>query len=381
MARESARPLPAVVLVSADLGTGGAERQMAGLASYWAARGLRVTLATWSGPEVPDFYRLGDGVRRVHLAVPAKGGRLSVLWATALSVLRLRALLREDRPAAVLSFITQNNVMTILAAIGLPVRVVVSERVHPGHDVTLGRIWRVLRKLLYRHADVVVAQTQGAARWIDMHCFKGPHVIPNALRPLAEVESRREPLVVAVGRLVRQKGFDVLLQAFARVSGPFPDWRVVIIGAGPEQNSLASLSEQLSLGERVRFAGEVRDIETWLARAGLVVQPSRFEGFPNAVLEAMGMGAAVISADCPSGPAELIQDGINGRLVPVDDVDSLAQAMKELMAQPDMRARLGREAVKVRDRYRQDLVMAQWEEALQLSPGGECSPRMRVHSA
>ena len=102
-----------------------------------------------------------------------------------------------------------------------------------------------------------------------------------------------------------------------------------------------------------------------MARASLVVQPSRFEGFPNAVLESMGMGAAVISADCPAGPAELIEDGINGRLVPVEDVEALAR--RDVAA--DVRCRsfalqLGREATRVRERFRQDSIMAQWESVL-----------------
>ena len=101
-----------------------------------------------------------------------------------------------------------------------------------------------------------------------------------------------------------------------------------------------------------------------MARAGLVVQPSRFEGFPNVLLESMGVGAPVISADCPSGPADLIQDGVNGRLVPVEDVTSLARVMAELMADPKAREILGNEATKVRQLFRQDLIMDRWEECV-----------------
>jgi GalNAc-alpha-(1->4)-GalNAc-alpha-(1->3)-diNAcBac-PP-undecaprenol alpha-1,4-N-acetyl-D-galactosaminyltransferase len=108
----------------------------------------------------------------------------------------------------------------------------------------------------------------------------------------------------------------------------------------------------------------VKDIESWMSRASLVVQPSRFEGFPNVVLEAMGMGAAVICADCRSGPAEIISDGVNGRLVPVEDVATLTEVMSELMRQPEERARLGNEAKKVRQAFRQDLVMTHWEHCL-----------------
>ena len=91
---------------------------------------------------------------------------------------------------------------------------------------------------------------------------------------------------------------------------------------------------------------------------------SRFEGFPNAILESMGMGAAVVSTDCEAGPGELIEDRVNGRLVPVDDIPALAAVMAELMGQPDVRARLGREALKVRQRFQRDEIMRLWERAL-----------------
>jgi glycosyltransferase involved in cell wall biosynthesis len=112
----------------------------------------------------------------------------------------------------------------------------------------------------------------------------------------------------------------------------------------------------------VKFLAPIRDIELMMSRASLVVQASRLEGFPNVVLEAMGMGAAVIAADCNAGPAEIITDGVNGCLVPVDDVHTLADEMGRLMSQPEIREQLGQNAMSVRSVYHQDRIMAQWEE-------------------
>jgi len=114
-------------------------------------------------------------------------------------------------------------------------------------------------------------------------------------------------------------------------------------------------------GSDVPVLEPVDDVESWLARAGLVVQPSRYEGFPNVVLEAMGMGAAVVATDCAWGPGDMIQDGVNGRLVPTDDVNALAIVMRELIQDPDVRAALGAEAKKVRHKFAQGVVMSQWE--------------------
>jgi GalNAc-alpha-(1->4)-GalNAc-alpha-(1->3)-diNAcBac-PP-undecaprenol alpha-1,4-N-acetyl-D-galactosaminyltransferase len=357
MARGSPRRL---LLVTGTLECGGAERQLAEMANYWAERGVDVSLATWSGPQIRDFYRLDGRIRRVHLGV-ASGGRLRGNLGR---ILKLRKLMRNTAPDAALSFLTRSNVPTILAGIGLPLRVVISERVQPAHETGLQLAWRILRRFVYRQAAAIVSQTTGAAEWIRSNLGAKVLVIPNALRPLPAESDVREPLVVGIGRLVPQKGFDLLLRAFAQVESAHPEWRVAIAGEGPERKALERLSAELGVRGRVDFVGHVREVESLMARASLVVQPSRYEGFPNAVLESMGMGAAVISADCPAGPAELIEDGINGRLVPVEDIDALAQAMAELMGEPALRLRLGREATRVRERFRQDSIMAQWEAVL-----------------
>jgi GalNAc-alpha-(1->4)-GalNAc-alpha-(1->3)-diNAcBac-PP-undecaprenol alpha-1,4-N-acetyl-D-galactosaminyltransferase len=353
------------MLVIGSLQGGGAERQMSDMANYWAAKKWHVVLATWSGPEVLDFFPLDARVVRVSVADPAHAdtGR-SRIRANLGRVVRLRTLLSSARPAVVLSFVTESNLLTILAALGLNLRVVVSERVQPALHSALPQSWRILRRLLYKWADRVVAQTEEAAQWLEKNCRTPVTIVPNALRGLPEPSARRRALIVAVGRLTHQKGFDLLLRAFARIAPQFADWRLAVVGEGEERQALTRLRGELLLDDRVEFVGQTADVVTWMAQAGLVVQPSRFEGFPNVVLESMALGAAVISADCPSGPADLIEDGVNGRLVPIEDVKTLADVMAELISRPDERARLGHAALGVRERYRQDVIMDRWEACL-----------------
>ena len=335
---------------------------LADMANYWNRKGWRVTLATWAGPASEDFYELDSGVRRVWLDIGE--GRAPLLarpWSYVRRICKLRATLAMTRPDAVLSFIDTSNVMTLLACVGSSWRVVVSERSNGAANARMSPIWRALRVATYWSADAVVSQTPDAARWISRRCRVQAVVIPNPLRALPDIESPREFMVLAVGRLSREKGFDLLIRAFSGLMREFAEWRLVIIGDGPERSSLLRLSEQLGLAGRVDLMAPEKNIESWMARAGIVVQPSRFEGFPNVVLEAMGMGAAVISANCRSGPAEIIKDGVNGRLVPVEDVAELTRVMSELLRHPEERARLGREARRVRQDFRQDLVMKKWE--------------------
>jgi glycosyltransferase involved in cell wall biosynthesis len=356
---------PTVMLVIGTLQGGGSERQISEMANYWAARGWHVILATWSGSDLADFYSLHPKVRREHLNIESADLRfLSRVRANLRRVMKLRKLLAGTRPDAVLSFLTESNLLAILATIAFKTRVVVSERTQPALHVSLPRMWRVLRRLLYAQADAVVAQTRDAALWLESRCRTSVSVIPNALRLLPQPSHEKRHMIVAVGRLTYLKGFDLLLKAFARIAPAFGEWTVAIIGEGDERASLTQLRRDLKLDDRVEFVGQTPDVVDWMAHAGLVVQPSRFEGFPNVVLESMGLGAAVISADCRSGPSDMIEDGVNGRLVPVDDVDALAAAMAELMSRPDERERLGRAASGVRERFRQDRVMDQWDACL-----------------
>jgi glycosyltransferase involved in cell wall biosynthesis len=352
-------------MVTGSLEAGGAERVLADMANYWNSKGWRITLATWAGPSSEDFYELDSGVRRVWLDVDASNASpLAKCRAYVLRIRKLRRTLKDARPDAVLSFVDTSNVMTLLACVGLKLRTIVSERLNGETMACIPWIWRVLRIATYWRAESVVAQTPDAARWISKLCGVNAIAIPNPLRALPETQDLRESMVLAVGRLAHQKGFDLLIRAFSHLEHEFPNWRLVIIGAGPEHSALVNLSERLQLGDRVELRPPVKDIESWMSRAGLVVQPSRFEGFPNVVLEAMGMGAPVISADCRSGPGEIINDGINGRLVPVEDVATLTLVMAELLRHPEERVRLGSEAQKVREAFRQDLVMQHWQNCV-----------------
>jgi glycosyltransferase involved in cell wall biosynthesis len=356
---------PNVALVTGSLLGGGAERVLSDMANYWANKGWAVMFATWSGAGVEDTYELDPRVTRIWLDVGDTGdSMLGKLRFNVRRLSKLRNLLSESKPDAVLSFISTSNILTLLATVGLRIKVVVSERIDPAEDSTISLGWRFLRRICYPLADGIVSQSDDAAEWVSRHIGRQPTIIPNPLRQLPDIVSERQHLIVAVGRLAKQKGFDLLLKAFSEIASEHESWNVVVVGEGAEKDSLLRLRDQLGLAERVQFIGYVRDVESWMAKASLVVQPSRFEGFPNVLLESMGMGAAVISADCPSGPAELIVDGVNGRLVPVEDVGALAKSMAELMANQDLCEALGREASKVRQHFRQDLIMEQWEKCL-----------------
>jgi glycosyltransferase involved in cell wall biosynthesis len=228
-----------------------------------------------------------------------------------------------------------------------------------------------LRRWSYGRLDAVVALTNQSAAWLaDNTAARRLHVIPNPVAWPMEAASPAIPpdsvglagrrRLLAVGRLAPQKGFDLLIGAFAACARSFPEWELVIVGDGPSRAELEAQIEALGLGDRVFLAGRAGNIGAWYERADAYVLSSRFEGMPNVLLEAMSHGLPVISFDCETGPRELIRHGIDGLLVPPQDPKALAEAMAALMGDGPLRLRLGTRAVETRQRHALETIEAQW---------------------
>lgn len=355
-----------VFLLISSLTAGGAERAMSELAACLAEAGWRVTLATLTDSTQSDRYPIHAHVQRVCLGNPSPAksivGKLIANWKR---VQKLRKVLRELQPDVMLSFMEATNVLAILAAGPLKLPVVVAERTDPSqHLQHVQPMWRWGRRAFYRRAHAVVAQTAGAASWLRTECRCVVEVIPNALRSLPAPARPREAWIVSAGRLQHVKGFDIVLSAFARVAPNFPEWRLVIAGDGGLMASLREMATTLGIDSRVDWLGHRSDIEVVLERASIVALASRYEGFPNMLLESLGMGAAVIATDCKSGPAELITAGCNGVLVPVDDIAAMADSMARLAGDANLRERLGSNARAVRKTYAQNVILPRWQALL-----------------
>lgn len=332
------------------------------LANHWAARGDEVALITLDRV-AHDAWALDSRIRRVALHM--MGDSAGVIVAAANGLRRVSALRRAigaSRAGAVVSFEDRTNVLVRLATLGMRARVVLCERTDPTKH-QIDRVWRVLRRLMYPLADVLVVQTSALIPWASAVMFGRDrvYVVPNPSRDMERFACDPEAaVIVAVGRLVPGKAFDLLLQAFADIAAEFPGWRLVIAGDGPERNRLSSLARAQGIHDRVTLAGWIAEPGEVLASASLFVMSSRYEGFPNALLEAMACGLPVIST-AYAGSAELIRDGIDGVLVQVDSRADLAQAMRRVIKDRDLRARLANNASAAARRYSLDSVIEKWD--------------------
>lgn len=361
-----------LTLVISSLQPGGAERVMSHMASYWAARGRDVTLVSFDRADAVPFYPLHPAVRVVALGLIGESASpIDALIKTVWRVARVRRALKESRPDAIVSFLDQVNVVTLLAARGLPAPVIAAERSHPAHS-PLKRQWTWLRARTYPWAKWVVVQTPEARDF-----FTDPRVrtviVPNIIKPSPvsrDAAPPTTPWITAVGRLGPEKGFDLLLAAFAKIAAAHPGWRLRIVGGGPLAEALARQARELGIEARVSFTGRVSDVFPLLASSELFVMSSRYEGFPNALGEAMAAGLPVVSFDCPSGPRALIRHGVDGVLVPPEDVDALARAIDRLIQHPAERAALASRAIEVTDRFSEEAIMRRWEDLLERAPGG-----------
>ena len=290
----------------------------------------------------------------------------------------LRRALRELAPDVILSFLPHVNVAAVISALGLGIPVVVSERIYPP-AMPLGPVLERLRRWTYPRAHGVVVQTEQAREWLNRTCPQARgHVIANPVVyplptgepvvPPDRVTSWARRMVLAVGRLSDQKQFDVLMAAFAELAPGYPQWDLVILGEGEERDRLERERERLGLGGRARMPGRVGNLSDWYNRADLFVMSSRFEGFPNTLIEAMAHGLPAVSFDCRAGPRDIIRDGTDGLLVsPEGGAPGLARAMETLMRDEPRRQEMAGAAVAVRERFSMERIAAQWDTVLGLT--------------
>jgi glycosyltransferase involved in cell wall biosynthesis len=383
-ARAPAVPKRRMGLLIATLQSGGAERVCSLLANHWAQRGHSVQLMTLADPS-SDAYEIDPAVQRVVIGdFSLSPNLLSALRKNMRRVQNLRAHLKQSQLDVALSFMNVSNSLLAVAGLGTGTVCVGSERSYPpAEGAPLAH--NMARWALYGCLDAVVAQTAQTATWLRQATLaRNVAAIPNPItlplptsqptvQPQQWLQAGR-PVLLAVGRLVELKRFDALLHAFAQATadarqahataGPSntaAPWQLAILGEGPLHASLKAQVDELGLQDHVVLPGRVGNVSDWFALADAYVLTSRYEGYPNALLEALASGVPSIACDVLTGPRDLIVDGVNGLLVPANSHEDLTNALRRMMGDAALRQRMASQASLTLESHAMHTIAARWE--------------------
>ena len=367
---------------------GGAERVICNLAEYFYGEGYRVTMVTKVRDE--KEYELNPGIRRIIADITPEeetGSRIRNLFAR---ISKLKRIWKEVKPDVIVSFIRKNNLMAIASAAPLGIPVVVSVRSAPERELK-GFGFKTISFLLFRQAAGVILQTREAYNFFPGYIRAKAVVLPNSINPdflkaseeltLATTinhdkkmtvydrvpSSVKEKRIITVGRIDDNKNQRLLVEAYVKIADHYPDWSLELIGDGSGRKALEEYVSTLPCKDRISFTGAVDDVAKRMSEASIFVLPSKIEGMPNALIEAMVMGMACISTDCPcGGPRDLIAaDETNGVLVPVDNSDAMAMALKRLIINDTLRESMGDNARKIITTLHPDTVNKQWKNYIE----------------
>jgi glycosyltransferase involved in cell wall biosynthesis len=374
-----------LTLVTPTLSSGGSERALVLLAGGFLEQGYQVDVITLAGKE-HDFYQLPNGVRRIALDISSPSSNLfQAVWNNFHRGLILRRAINSLQPDVVISFLSATSVLTLISLIATRFIVIANEQA--SIQALQSAVWYCLIRLTFPLAYKVASVSDGVDNDFAWLPARKRAVIYNPLTPINYDELILDRLpagvdpdkkwLVAMGRLVKQKNYPLLLKAFKTIADKHPDWQLLIFGEGHLKPELEKLRGDFGLNDRVVFPGVTNNPFAIFKHSQLFVMSSHWEGLPTVLFEALSCGLPVISTDCPSGPREIIRNGIDGLLVPTDDVTALAAAMNRLMSDDSERQRFAARAPEARERFSLKEILAKWEllinEAIRCSATGSAN--------
>ena len=334
-----------ILFIINHLNAGGAEKILTVVANSFSKKNHKITIAKVSHDE--SFYVLEKEINILHI-VNKNHKPLDLIFG-------IKSTISEIQPDIIISFGTTMNIYSIIASKFSSVPIIVSE--HTNFHRAKNEFWRKLRRLFYPFTDMLIVLTE-----YDYNKYDYVRNVKQIYNPLElssrHVDIKREKIILAVGRLHKVKGFDLLLKAFANIDNS--EWRLLILGDGQERSNLELLAKELKIDQRVSMPGIIKDIELYYKKASIFVLSSRAEGFPGALCEAMGYGCPSIAFNCISGPNEIINDNFDGILVEPENVKELAKQIKNLQNNPVKRIQFSKNGKKIIERLNTNTITNKW---------------------
>lgn len=339
-----------ICFIAGGLAGGGQERALTNLANEYARLGYRITIICLFKTEV--FFKVHHSINVIW---PNRDRTATNKFLYAFYLIPyIRKNINTINPDTVVSFGDWYNAYTVICTRFLNKPVYITNRMGP--NLHLGKFLEFFNKLTYRKATAMIVQTNRAEEIMKRkYGVKKVFVVPNAVKPI-EVENRiAKKLILTVGRLSKEKGHSILIRAFSKLKNE--EWELGIVGDGSERETLEKIVQELKLGDKVTFYGHRKEFSVILARASLFVLPSYYEGFPNALVEAMSVPIVCVASNCIAGPSEIIRHNVNGFLFEPGNVEELSKLLKDLINTPLYRlASIEMEAKRVTEIFNFDVV-------------------------
>ena len=349
-----------LIIVTETLGVDGPERVITELINEWIKKNYQISVIVTRSELGKATYNIHDSVKIIKVDDHSKGGVLS-RFNEARSV---RKILKKHPNAVGVSLLVSTSFSLAIGSIGLKNRIVLSERNDP-NQVPFTKLQRKMRDLSLELADACVFQTEDAKEYFSKRIQKKGTIIYNPVNPElpARYSGERKKTIVAAGRLAKQKNFQLLIKAFAKVANRHPDYQLWIYGEGPDRQELEELVEKLGLTKQVIMPGFSNDVYSKMLDCTAYVSSSDYEGMSNSMLEALAMGIPTICTDCPIGGARtVIQNEFNGILVPVGNVEPLSKAILKIIEDNSFSDMIGKNAYCIREKLNIQNIAAQWEK-------------------
>lgn len=355
-----------IAFIIGGLASGGAERIISNLSNQ-LIKNYSVTIITFKKSE--PFYKLHHSIQVIHCfdTIKSPTNIFASLKLNYSLIKKIIKILKKEKINLSIGFITSANIITVIASkiVGIPS--IISERNNPIIE-DVPKFWRILRTFVYPRADYVILQTNGIKEFYkDKISTLKIGILPNPIsKELSEERNTaiaKKNIILSVGRLTKNKCHSILINAFKDID--IHNWEVIIVGNGDYKSYLETLLKDLNLSDKVKLIEATKDISTYYNEAKIFVFTSRTEGFPNALLEAMHFGIPCISTDCQFGPADLIKDGVNGYLIPVNDQEKLRERLLLLMSNENLRNSIGKEAELSTQQYDSSIVQQKWTEVIE----------------
>jgi len=343
-----------------SLSKGGAERVFVNLAEYFISKGKQVTIITQYKKD--NEYELPVGCERIisDITPEEEKGRLYNFFAR---FIKLHHIFVRTNADILLTTIGKNNFMAICSAIFIKTRIVVSVVADPKEEYA-SKTMRFLMQVLFPEADGIIMQTTQSLSFLKLGLSKVSKILPNSVSSnflLDRYEGIREQNIVTIGRMDANKNQEMTIRAFANIVGDYPNAKLTIIGDGELREKLEKIVSDLGISQNVIFTGIVSDVPDRLYKAYAFVLTSYTEGMPNTLLEAMAIGTACISTDCPcGGPFDLITPGKDGILIPVGDTDELEKQLRIILSDYEYTNALGINAHNTMLQYKPEIVNQKW---------------------